>query len=1397
VFADTLYGDTYSDSGTLTQAGGGKTRSASFNLSEIRDTASRSRTYEYFNRPRTDGYSRGRSNSTVRETKHSTYSDVGTYDDVNGAIERHGDFQQQTDIVTDTITFSTENGRSQDTVQPSDPSESSYTVTTTSSETVNMTEHKEVSSTDNGHYDLDANGKTTTGTRTKDPTVDARTRTVKTGSRTDPTSSESFLSTATQFLNSIGDETRNYTETPTSYTDSGTAHLEQDLTTYEIEFSWSTSTEVNVGTHRRFATTITRSGLDKEEDRDVGLSVSTAMPEPSDVDVDESITNYDTKETTFQIVITVGSGPVSEDGKEGTYTFLDVDTTSTKYDSSGTADTGKEGFDNVTTSRNWQNERGTKDPPPAGSFGLANYTLSVYDYERDTYKASHNFSQGGAVASGGKFKDTNNANGNSRERVWMNASQYNGAAESQPTQMDVTRVSDTENVDYTYQYTDNGTYSGKKLANGSFENTTGSFTGNSSNKRVYNYDQYTEVYWPTPWGSDEFEKFHDFGFENKTVTGEESGSYAPNTRSNDVTITTTVRAEDKLIGRTFYYAGDPCDYSRGRATIEVYNRVDITIHAVDGALDDATSSASAWQHGYERWVTDVYVGCAFEETIINYQDLTGAPGTPPRTGGGVSAPVEHTSVGVAAWNGFWTGAKAGGLTVVDAFTPDFLVDVKEAKANAWAAAGLQGTWTQTISEFSAGVAVQAVTTAATMGVGNAITAARCGTTTMALLKGTNAAITAYDVYDGAKSVVTGIQRVANGDKWGYLDIALGTLSVGSTASGLRNFGRGACFVAGTQVVMADSSGRTVTLVQAGIVDHPDLQAKADRNWALGVFIIASTASALMAISYVVPPRRRREQFNDDALAALFDEDDSVDGPIPNPELDAVARSLNLKAGHNAWHDSWESLARTSWHAADDEHTPGPLPARWQDSSPLSPESSAAVALLEDPARDAVGTDCAMPRAGENQTTYMSPKLKRGNTPHPSLALYDGLSRPSTPKNNRFARALEGHRTREDGVQHSQNHTPRSRPTSRFGAREIALLVLLAVTGVFGLAAWSERGGEGLALWDAALVPVTSVERPLRTKSIEDIRVGDRVVADNPDRRDVDPSAAEPNPATWRRIELQAPKVDGSVARVVLLRPVEWLEARGARAGGTVHIAVPECGIDGNATVLSIGHCPPIAEGSGCVVTGTYGHSSAEIVDLYVEGESEPIGTTANHPFWSEDRHEFVRADQLWPGERLNTLDGTVRLTNRVPRGPPQPVYNIEVQAEHVYRVAQSGVLVHNARDCSSLAPGRGTRVFHGTDSASSRSIHTRGLDVDEARRAAGGAGIDDKGFSVTTNLDDAQAWAKARAMERGGRPVVLEADAGNLPLRSGDLDNLADPDEFYIDLDDYTGVGSGVFSPLD
>ena len=202
-----------------------------------------------------------------------------------------------------------------------------------------------------------------------------------------------------------------------------------------------------------------------------------------------------------------------------------------------------------------------------------------------------------------------------------------------------------------------------------------------------------------------------------------------------------------------------------------------------------------------------------------------------------------------------------------------------------------------------------------------------------------------------------------------------------------------------------------------------------------------------------------------------------------------------------------------------------------------------------------------------------------------------------------------------------------------------------------------------------------------SKSIRDIQsIADRVLADNPETPGQAPSDfGEFDRESWRIVQLEVPKPDGEWMRVTLARPLTWLEAAGRDDHGRLWLEFKELGIAKWANVLAIEPCTEAAVGEGRLVTGKFEHSSADVIDLFVDGVSEPIGTTSNHPFWSEDRRDFVQAGQLRMGERLRLRDGTTPVvTAAVAKSQSVPVFNVEVDGEHVYYVAANGVLVHNA-----------------------------------------------------------------------------------------------------------------------
>jgi hypothetical protein len=236
---------------------------------------------------------------------------------------------------------------------------------------------------------------------------------------------------------------------------------------------------------------------------------------------------------------------------------------------------------------------------------------------------------------------------------------------------------------------------------------------------------------------------------------------------------------------------------------------------------------------------------------------------------------------------------------------------------------------------------------------------------------------------------------------------------------------------------------------------------------------------------------------------------------------------------------------------------------------------------------------------------------------------------------------------------------------------------LAIAGSLAYAAVAARTSPAQPA--ANVVPEPSA---LRTQRIEEIRVGDWVLARNPELTDAERAATEEvDPATWRKLSLRMRKADGSRLDIELLRPIEWIEANAIEPGATIPLNLPEMGVSGPAEVLALNPCRipgPKPHPDSRLVTGTFAHSSADIVDLFVEGLDKPIGCTANHRFWSEDRQEFVEAGQLQLGDALVTAKGTVTHVNSLlPRPDREAVYNLEIGVAHVFHVSQHGLLVHN------------------------------------------------------------------------------------------------------------------------
>jgi len=213
-------------------------------------------------------------------------------------------------------------------------------------------------------------------------------------------------------------------------------------------------------------------------------------------------------------------------------------------------------------------------------------------------------------------------------------------------------------------------------------------------------------------------------------------------------------------------------------------------------------------------------------------------------------------------------------------------------------------------------------------------------------------------------------------------------------------------------------------------------------------------------------------------------------------------------------------------------------------------------------------------------------------------------------------------------------------------------------------------GTGINIGQCFVAGTPVVLAPGKLCPIEGMTVGTRVALEGPE-------SAEPiNATAWRQVELRAVKRDGSTAEIVLLRPTSWLLAHEARPGASISLNLPGCGYEGPAIVSAIRSCPRIPAGAGALVTGTIRHSAATLVNLHVQGLSEPIGTTANHRFYSEDRDGFIRADELATGERLRGLSRSAPVDRLELRKTPVAVYNLEV-AGGMFSITSLGLCVRD------------------------------------------------------------------------------------------------------------------------
>jgi hypothetical protein len=255
----------------------------------------------------------------------------------------------------------------------------------------------------------------------------------------------------------------------------------------------------------------------------------------------------------------------------------------------------------------------------------------------------------------------------------------------------------------------------------------------------------------------------------------------------------------------------------------------------------------------------------------------------------------------------------------------------------------------------------------------------------------------------------------------------------------------------------------------------------------------------------------------------------------------------------------------------------------------------------------------------------------------------------------------------------------------------------------------------------ANVVVEAPQRELVHTKIKDLRPLQRVIAQNPQLAGQHVPERKINPATDRLVSFKLTHPDGSTVQWERVESLPELvmgvlstdetafdklsddvtdDTTGAAPsqsliGRTLDVELSEFGVSGPATIVGVAPCPEPEAYDGPdrrLITAVFRHTSMNIVDLTLDDGTPSIGCTGNHPYWSVDRQDFVRADQLRQGETLQSADGSLcHVASVMKRHLTEPVavYNLEIDGHHVYSVGEGGVLVHNL--CGKDLQGLGAR----------------------------------------------------------------------------------------------------------
>jgi RHS repeat-associated protein len=209
------------------------------------------------------------------------------------------------------------------------------------------------------------------------------------------------------------------------------------------------------------------------------------------------------------------------------------------------------------------------------------------------------------------------------------------------------------------------------------------------------------------------------------------------------------------------------------------------------------------------------------------------------------------------------------------------------------------------------------------------------------------------------------------------------------------------------------------------------------------------------------------------------------------------------------------------------------------------------------------------------------------------------------------------------------------------------------------------------------IEVVDVGVSIETVDIGSVPVGANRLVSTIDANSYDNE--EISSSTWRRITLWKYDDEHSNLTATLLRPLWWIKECGAETGGTVHLDLGELGGAGEFKVLSIAPIEWLAPTHAGFrhVIGKFVHTGAILLWVMVDGEPSALGVTPNHPIWSVEQQRYMPASDFMPGNHVLGSAGPLELISVQQDNNLHIVYNLETQGDHVYRVGNAGILVHN------------------------------------------------------------------------------------------------------------------------